>query len=42
MSEESKLSAFIDGLKEEYKYAVLTAYCDSQAKAVDVSCSLDF
>ena len=42
MSEESKLTAFIDGLKEEYKYAVLTAHCDSLAKAVDVACSQDF
>ena len=42
MSDESKLTAFIDGLKEDYKYAVLTAHCDSLAKAVDVACSLDF
>jgi hypothetical protein len=42
MSEESKLTAFIDGLKEEYKFALLTAHCDSLAKAVDVACSLDF
>ena len=42
MSDESKLTAFIDGLKEDYKYAVLTAHCDSLAKAVDVACSLEF
>jgi hypothetical protein len=38
---ESKLTELIDGLKEEYNYAVLTAHCDSLVKAVDMACSLD-